>query len=93
MCLLLFAYKVHPQFSFILAGNRDEFYDRPTANAHYWKDSPYVLGGRDLEKMGTWMGVSKDGKFAALTNYRDPNQPIDGKRSRGELVSNFLTKN
>lgn len=93
MCLILFAYKVHPQFPFILAANRDEFYNRPTAAAHFWEEHPYVLGGRDLEKMGTWMGVSKDGRFAALTNYRDPNQPTDGKRSRGELVSTFLVKN
>lgn len=94
MCLILFAYQVHPQFPLIVAANRDEFINRPTATAHYWEDSPYVLAGRDLEKMGTWMGVSKkDGKFAALTNYRDPNQPLDGKRSRGELVTNFLINN
>ena len=93
MCLILFAYKVHPQFPFILAANRDEFYNRPTAAAHFWEDYPFVLGGRDLEKMGTWMGVSKDGKFAALTNYRDPDLPTDGKRTRGELVSTFLIQN
>lgn len=93
MCLLLFAYKVHPQFPFILAANRDEFYDRPTAKAHFWNDHPDILGGRDLEKMGTWIGVSKYGKFAALTNYRDPNQSKEGKHSRGELASNFLSTN
>lgn len=93
MCTVLFAYKVHPQFPFIFAANRDEFYDRPTAKAQYWNDHPHVLAGRDLEKMGTWMGVTKSGKFAALTNFRDPNQPKEGKRSRGELVSNFLIKN
>ena len=94
MCLILFAYQVHPQFPLIVAANRDEFKNRPTAAAHYWEDSPYILAGRDLEKMGTWMGVSKkEGKFAALTNYRDLNQLVDGKRSRGELVANFLNEN
>ncbi|MEH7122632.1 NRDE family protein [Bacillus sp. JJ1773] len=90
MCLILFAYKVHPEYRLIVAANRDEFYARPTAPAHYWEDHPYILAGRDLEKMGTWMGVTTSGRFAALTNYRDPNEIVGGKRSRGELVAGFL---
>ncbi|MEH7305662.1 NRDE family protein [Neobacillus drentensis] len=90
MCLILFAYQVHPVFKLIVAANRDEFYGRPTAPAHYWEDSPGILAGRDLEKMGTWMGVTTTGRFVALTNYRDPEEVAAGKRSRGELVADAL---
>lgn len=90
MCLILFAYKVHPEYRLIVAANRDEFYGRPTALAYYWEDHPNILAGRDLEKMGTWMGVTTSGRFAALTNYRDPKETVEGKRSRGEMVAGFL---
>lgn len=90
MCLILFAYNVHPKYKLIVAANRDEFYERPTAKAHYWEDYPHILAGRDLRKLGTWMGVTKDGRFAALTNYRDPNEVTADKRSRGDLVADFL---
>ncbi|MFX3623170.1 MAG: NRDE family protein [Ectobacillus sp.] len=91
MCLISFAYKMDSQYSFIVAANRDEFYARPTKEAHFWEDAPQVLAGQDLEKMGTWLGVTKGGRFAALTNYRNPHEAADNKRSRGELVSRFLT--
>ncbi|WP_428908217.1 NRDE family protein [Niallia sp. Krafla_26] len=90
MCLILFAYNVHPTYKLIVAANRDEFYNRSTAAAHFWEDVPEILAGRDLEKQGTWMGVSKKGLFSALTNYRNPLETIEGKRSRGELVANAL---
>ena len=90
MCLILFAYKTHPKYKLIVAANRDEFYLRPTSPAHYWKDHPHILAGRDLEKMGTWMGVTTKGRFAALTNYRDPLEDTNGKHSRGEIVANAL---
>lgn len=93
MCLILFAYRTHPTYSLIVAANRDEFYGRPTASAHFWEDFPQILAGRDLEKMGTWMGVTTSGRFAALTNYRDPKEKSEGKRSRGELVADFLKSN
>jgi uncharacterized protein with NRDE domain len=89
MCLILFAYKIHPEYKLILAANRDEFYERPTASAHFWQDAPNILAGRDLAQNGTWLGVTKNGRFAGVTNYRNPNQPT-GKLSRGALVSNFL---
>lgn len=91
MCLILFAYKVHPQYPLIVAANRDEEYKRKTAPAHFWEDHPNILAGRDLEKMGTWMGVTKEGRFSALTNYRDFSESTEGKRSRGELVVQALT--
>ncbi|WP_342429467.1 NRDE family protein [Neobacillus sp. FSL H8-0543] len=90
MCLVLIAYKVHPEYPLIVAANRDEFFQRPTAPAHYWEDHPDIFAGRDLEKMGTWMGVTNSGRFAALTNYRDPKEETEGKRSRGELVADAL---
>jgi uncharacterized protein with NRDE domain len=92
MCLILFAYHVHPVYKLIVAANRDEYYQRPTASAHYWEDYPDILAGRDLERMGTWMGVNKNGYFAALTNYRDPSESAAGKRTRGELVTKSLTR-
>lgn len=93
MCLILFAYKFHRNYPLIIAGNRDEYYQRPTLAAQFWEDSPTVLGGRDLEKMGTWFGITREGRFAAVTNYRDPSAVLDNAKSRGELVSNFLRSN
>ncbi|MBY0121847.1 NRDE family protein [Bacillus sp. S/N-304-OC-R1] len=90
MCLILFAFKVHPTYKLIVAANRDEYYARPTAAAHFWEDEPQILAGRDLEKLGTWMGVTKTGRFAALTNYRDPKENATSKQTRGELVAGFL---
>jgi uncharacterized protein with NRDE domain len=90
MCLILFAYKVHPKYKLIVAANRDEAYGRATAPAHFWEENSSILAGRDLEKMGTWMGVSRSGRFAALTNFRNPNENAEGKRTRGELVADFL---
>ncbi|GGH88225.1 uncharacterized protein with NRDE domain [Pullulanibacillus pueri] len=91
MCLITFAYNMHSSYSLVVASNRDEFYGRPTATAHFWEDHPVVLAGRDLQMMGTWMGVTKTGRFAAITNYRDPFAENKKVRSRGELVSDFLT--
>lgn len=90
MCLILAAYQSHPRYPLIIAANRDEFYLRPTKQAHFWEDKPNILAGRDLEKGGTWMGVTRKGYFAALTNYRDPTQSMQGKRSRGEIVTSAL---
>jgi len=90
LCLILFGYKVHPTYSLIVAANRDEAYHRPTASADFWNDAQHVYAGRDLEKLGTWMGVTTSGKFAALTNYRNPLEETIGKRSRGEVVADFL---
>lgn len=91
MCLIAFSYKVHPSYPLIIVANRDEFYDRPTAAAHFWEDEPEILAGRDLRQQGSWMGVSKNGRFAAITNYRDPRLPETGQLSRGEIVRLFLT--
>ena len=90
MCLILFAYKVHPSYSLIVAANRDEFYERPSSPAEFWEDAPQVLAGRDLQEGGTWIGIDRAGRFAAITNYRDPAALKTGAPSRGQLVSDFL---
>lgn len=90
MCVLFFAAKVHPEYPLIIALNRDEFYSRPTEPAHFWGSHPQVLAGRDLLGGGTWAGISRSGKFAALTNYRDPRSHRHDAPSRGSLVLDYL---
>ena len=92
MCLILFAYRVHPDYPLVLAANRDEFHARPSRQAHYWEQAslPRILAGRDQVAGGTWLGITENGRFAAVTNIRDPGQLTDKPRSRGELPSHFL---
>ena len=90
MCLVVFAWRVHPRYPLVLAANRDEFFSRPASPAHWWTDAPNLLAGRDLEAGGTWMGLSRNGRFAALTNYRDPSRHVSGAPSRGALVRDAL---
>lgn len=91
MCLILFGIQPNERYRLVVAANRDEFYGRPAAQAHFWSDHPDVLGGRDLKMGGTWLGISRSGRFAAVTNYREtPPDPVP-PRSRGELTSDFLT--
>lgn len=90
MCLILFAHKVHPDYPLVLAANRDESYARPTQAASFWRDYPQVYGGRDLDQGGTWLGIARSGRIAAVTNFRDANAAKASQRSRGELVSNYL---
>jgi uncharacterized protein with NRDE domain len=91
MCLLVLAWKSHPRYRLILAGNRDEFHDRPAAPLGWWQDDPRILGGRDLKAAGTWLGVARSGRFGVVTNYRDLMAPVEGAPSRGGLVPRFLT--
>lgn len=89
MCLILAAWRAHPDWRLIVAANRDEFHGRPASPAGFWSDRPHVLGGRDLEAKGTWMAVSRNGRFAAVTNYRGAREP-SAAESRGALVTRFL---
>jgi len=91
MCLILLAWRTHPDYPLILAGNRDEFHARPTSPAGFWEHWPQILAGRDLEHGGTWLGIARSGRLAAVTNYRDGRVLRRGTRSRGELVSGYLT--
>ncbi len=90
MCLILFAWHQHPHYPLVLAANRDEFYQRPSAPLAFWPDAPTVLAGRDQIAGGTWLGLSRSGRFAALTNVRDPARRRPDAPSRGALVSGFL---
>jgi uncharacterized protein with NRDE domain len=84
--LIALAYRVHPRFPFIIAANRDEFMNRPAQPAHFWSDAPHLLAGRDLRAGGTWLGITRTGRFTAITNYRDLRRsPVHGP-SRGQLV-------
>src|SRR5688572_24618319 len=91
MCLILFALEAHPAYPLIVAANRDESYSRPSAPAAFWTDFPQVHAGRDLEQGGTWVGLARSGRFAAVTNYRQAAPKTVAERSRGELTRNFLT--
>ncbi|HEY8022957.1 MAG TPA: NRDE family protein [Burkholderiaceae bacterium] len=93
MCLIVFAWQVVPGVPLVLAANRDEFYDRPTAPAAWWPEHPHVFAGRDLQGGGTWLGITRDGRFAALTNIRNPAERRSGVRSRGMLVAEYLSGN
>ena len=90
MCLIFLALHQHPQYKLIVAANRDEFYQRKTAPAHFWEDYQNILGGRDLEANGTWMAVSKQGKISMVTNYRDLHNINPNAPSRGQLVTDYL---
>ena len=90
MCLILLGWHAHAGYPLIFAGNRDEAYNRPSTAADFWRDEPRLFGGRDLEKGGTWLGITIAGRFAAVTNYRDGHATKDAPRSRGELASNYL---
>lgn len=90
MCLILFALNARPGFRLILAANRDEFYARPTRPLSVWTDFPEVYGGRDLKEGGTWLGMSRRGRLAALTNFRDPAHQLPQAPSRGLLINGFL---
>ena len=90
MCLILLAWRAHPEYPLIFAGNRDEAYERPSATADFWSDAPDIYGGRDLDKGGTWLGLTRSGRFAAVTNYRDGPPRKPAPLSRGDLAAAFL---
>jgi uncharacterized protein with NRDE domain len=90
MCLIVFAHRAAPAYRLVVAANRDEWFQRLTAPAGFWADAPEVFAGRDLEHLGTWLGVSTIGRFAAITNFRDPGNHRPDAPSRGQLVSDFL---
>jgi uncharacterized protein with NRDE domain len=95
MCLILFAWKVHKDFPFVVAANRDEWHRRPAAAATWWPSHPGILAGQDLEARGTWFGVTRAGKFAAITNFREPLQrkssALVNANSRGQLAVDYLS--
>ncbi|MYA18569.1 MAG: NRDE family protein [Gammaproteobacteria bacterium] len=91
MCLILFAYRSHPDRPLVVAANRDEFYARPARAAHWWDEGQTVIfGGRDNEALGTWLAVSRDGRLAAVTNWTEDRSAPQSPRSRGDLPWHFL---
>ncbi|ANX04645.1 NRDE family protein [Immundisolibacter cernigliae] len=90
MCLLVLAWRVLEDCPLLLAANRDELYERPAAPAQFWPEAPQLLAGRDLLAGGTWLGVTRDGRFAAVTNYREARTVTPPPRSRGELARDYL---
>ncbi len=93
MCLVVFANDVFADFPFVLAANRDEYFARPSASAAWWMhEGVEIFGGRDLEKNGTWLGLTRAGRIAVVTNVRDLAKPIAGTASRGWLTRDALTR-
>lgn len=90
MCLILLLWRVRPEFPCVLAANRDELHDRPSASADWWPGPAGILAGKDLKEGGTWLGVGRDGRFAALTNFRDGAAARESAPSRGRLVTEVL---
>ena len=93
MCIVVLS-TAHPSYPLILLSNRDEFLNRPTARADWWSSHRNVLSGRDLQhpSQGTWLGVTKQGRLAVLTNFRESDaSKIHGTRSRGEIAKSYLT--
>ncbi len=91
MCILFIAIKQHKDYPLVILANRDEFQQRPTTSARFWKEHPELLAGRDLQEGGTWLGLTKTGRISALTNYRDIPLHKEGRKSRGLLVRDYLT--
>ena len=89
MCLIAIAVHAAERWPIVIAANRDEFYDRPTHPLHFWDDDPNIAGGRDLRAGGSWLAVTRYGRFAAVTNIRGIDE-APNPRSRGELVGNFI---
>ena len=92
MCLILIALQSHPDYPLVVAANRDEYFGRPTRPAAFWPEAPQMLAGQDLNAGGSWLGITRQGRFAALTNVRDGRRPeLPDAVSRGHLVTDFLT--
>lgn len=91
MCLVVFAWKSHPDYRLVLAANRDELHARPSQDAGWWPDQPDILAGRDLQAGGTWLAIHRSGRFATVTNYRENQRARAGQRSRGDIVTNFVS--
>jgi uncharacterized protein with NRDE domain len=91
MCVVAAAFDIHPEYGLVLAANRDEFHDRPSAPLARWAgEDSHILAGRDLQSGGTWLGVSEQGRVAVITNIRTGGMPDPDKASRGELVTDYL---
>ena len=90
MCLIVLAHQLHADYPLLMAANRDEFHQRPTQRMHWWQNNTAMLAGKDLQAGGTWMAIANNGRWAALTNYRQGGAPATNGPSRGALCSDFI---
>jgi len=90
MCFIAFSYKQHSKYKLIFCANRDEFYNRKAVEMHFWPENDSILAGKDVQGGGTWLGITKKGKLAALTNFREQSTVSPTKPSRGQIVKKFL---
>ncbi len=90
---MILSYKQHPEYPVIIIHNRDEYYERATEPAQFWEEYPDILAGRDARCGGTWLGVTRNGRFGAVTNYRDPASQLEHAQSRGLMMLDFLNSN
>ncbi len=90
MCLIAFAWQMHADIPLLVAANRDEWRDRAAEPAHWWPDKPGLLAGRDLQAGGTWLGLTRGGRFGAITNFRDPAERDSSAPSRGALLVDYF---
>src|SRR5690606_15433383 len=93
MCIAYLAISAHPDWPLFIAANRDEFHGRPCLPAAPWPAHPDVIAGTDCLAQGSWLGITRQGRFALITNYRDPSHVLANAPSRGHLVSQYLTGN
>jgi len=92
MCLLVLAWNAHPEYRLIVAANRDEYHERPTAPLGLWETAPHIIAGRDMLAGGTWLGLDRQRRFGIITNFRDLQQARPGSPSRGELIPSYLNQ-
>ncbi len=90
MCLVMLGWQRSVDYPVIIGANRDERFDRPSSPIGWWEDHSDILAGRDLTAGGTWLGISRNGRFGIITNFRDP-KPMPALRSRGELITRWLS--
>jgi uncharacterized protein with NRDE domain len=90
MCLLVLAWQVHPRYRLVVAANRDEFHERPTAPMGKWPAPDDIIAGRDLRAGGTWLAMDRSRRFGVITNFRDMQPPLPGAPSRGNLIPDYL---
>jgi uncharacterized protein with NRDE domain len=90
MCLLVLAWQVHPRYQLVVAANRDEFHERPTAAMAKWPAPDDIIAGRDLRAGGTWLAMDRHRRFGIVTNFRELQPPAPGATSRGNLIPGYL---
>lgn len=92
MCIISLAWQAHPHWKLVAIGNRDEMHSRPALPLARWPECPHILAGKDIQAGGTWLGVSEQGRFAAVTNLSGYGPADSSRASRGDLLKEFLAQ-